>query len=303
VQVTYHGLSEETKQRLGDKVTRVHQHEIVKRGTPGAVPALAVDGPKVGALIFVRGSEATPRNPRAGMRPPSEDGKPQAMTLDERKQRLARRRASHVVQSFVEELRKLTLTMCESIARGLFDRQDATAKRFNPLALLLAFGTPTTADRNDGHEVWATYKALVTEGKDQLFADALYALVKVWIRRLARWHPSTVLEVAEDAWRICLVLGWNWNEFLAQTKAAIPTPKAWADQVEPDADTTPLDEIGVALEIEGNTSSQEEPPFEAQDAGQSSTDASSASEVAPLQTRRSRLRRAKRRKARAAAAA
>jgi hypothetical protein len=52
-----------------------------------------------------------------------------------------------------------------------------------------------------------------------------------------------VVELAEDARRICCVLGWNWFEFELASRQAVPTPKAWRDQVREVA-LVPRDEFG-----------------------------------------------------------
>ncbi len=305
VQVGFQGLSEETKSRLGDRVTQTFGHNIVKRDAPDAVPALAVDGPKAGSLIYVRretNSDDAHSQSKRPKRPLDASGKPMPLTLNERQGRLAKRRAAWLVKAVLEELRTLTTPKCESVARTMQDRTDPTAQRFNSLALLAAFGTMSRADRNDAHAAWDTYKTLLESTSDTLHGAALYELVKVWSQRLARLYPTNVLELAEDARRICCVLGWNWFEFEVNAHRAIPTPKAWAGQVAARA-PVPCDEFGVRIGDQADNTAEkvseeepEEPPFDANEQPQSSQPTSSDSAKARAS---STLTRSSRRKARA----
>jgi ParB/RepB/Spo0J family partition protein len=270
VQIGFDGLGPTLREKFGGRVTQVYQPKVVKATAPGATPAMQIDGPKAGALMHIDFGDATSRNGSAhkAARPRDEQGKPVPMPLPERKARLQKRRDAYLVSKVGESIRALTPEALTKTVANLHARTDEAAKRFDPLALVLAFGTSSRSDRDHDDSPWKRYDQL-RERKGALpLVTALHEVVQVWTRRLGGSDTHFVTEQAQDARRIGELLGIDLKAIEAEAAHAIPTPKSW-DSL---GDKTP------AL--------TEEPPFD--------VTPSTTRPVAPTKT----TRRSKRRKAR-----
>lgn len=116
--------------------------------------------------------------------------------------------------------------------RRMGARTDAAAKRFNPLALVLAFGTSTRADREHDDGPWKRYEELLDCSTDLPVVAALHEVTQVWSRRLGGSDTHHVTEQATDARKVCELLGIDASAIDSEAASAIPTPKSWASLTE-----------------------------------------------------------------------
>ncbi len=165
-------------------------------------------------------------------RPTDADGKPVPLSLTERKVRLQKRCDAFLVQKVGERLWALTPEVLTRTAATMATRTDAAAKRFNPLALVLAFGTSTRADREHDDGPWKRYEELLDRSKDLPVVAALHEVTQVWARRLGGSDKRHVTEQAADARRLCELLGIDAPAIETEAAQAIPTPKSWASLTE-----------------------------------------------------------------------
>jgi hypothetical protein len=241
VQLSYNGLSPKVREAFGDRVTQVYAPKVVKPAAKGATPAMQVDGAKAGSLVHLDFRESVSRNGTLAKpgRPVDADGKAVPLSLAERKARLQKRRDAFLVQKVGESLRAMTPEVLTHTAATMATRTDAVAKRFNPLALVLAFGTSTRADREHDDGPWKRYEELLARSKDLPVVAALNEVAQVWSRRLGGSDTHHVTEQAADARKVCELLGIDVPAIETEAAAAIPTPKSWASLSErslPDAE-------------------------------------------------------------------
>lgn len=245
VQIGYGGRTPLLQEKFGDRLTQVYQPKMVKASAKGATPAMQIDGPKAGTLVHIDFGDSVSRNgthtKRA--RPVDETGKPVPMSLDERKARLRKRRDAFLVTKVAESLKGLTAESLTTTVAALSKRTDDAAKRFDPLALVLAFGTHTRADREHDDGPWKRYEELLDRKQDLPVVTALHEVAQVWGRRLSGSDTHHVTEQAADARKVCELLGIDASGIDAEAEQAIPTPKGWA-----------------ALETESATKKEEPPP-------------------------------------------
>ena len=102
------------------------------------------------------------------------------------------------------------------------------------MPLLTAFGSTKRADYVDGGEAWKEYDSLRESEPNHEAAAALLAVVQVWIKRLNIQGGHTVSAQAEDARRMCQILGVDFLALFTEARTAIPQPKSWASLEEPD---------------------------------------------------------------------
>ena len=168
------------------------------------------------------------------------------MTLAERKDRLQKRRDAHIVKHVDKLLRELTAEKAVEIVSPSSQRtidRAAGAKVFDPAALLVAFGSTKRADFVDGGEAWKQYDSLRGSEPIKEAAAALFAVVQVWIKRLRIQGGHTVSAQAEDARRMCQILGVDFLALFAEARRAIPQPKSWPACREPDPPTMSVEPI------------------------------------------------------------
>lgn len=229
VQVGFSGLSPKVRETFGERVTQVYQPKFVKPTAKAATPAMQVDGPKAGTLVHMDFGESVSRNGTiSSKRPTDETGKPVPLSLAERKARLQKRRDAFLVNKVGESLRGMTPEALNKAAASMATRTDAAAKRFNPLALVLAFGTSTRADREHDDGPWKRYEELLARSKDLPIVAALHEVTQVWSRRLGGSDTHHVTEQAADARKVCELLGLDASAIETEAAQAIPTPKSWA---------------------------------------------------------------------------
>jgi hypothetical protein len=218
----------------------VYAPKLVKPTSKGATPAMQVDGPKAGSLVHLDFGESVSRNgtPAKGARPTDADGKPVPLSLTERKARLQKRRDAFLVQKVGETLRALTPEALTKTTATMATRTDAAAKRFDPLALVLAFGTSTRADREHDDGPWKRYEELLDRSTDLPVVSALQEVAQVWARRLGGADTHHVSEQAADARKVCELLGIDAPAIETEAATAIPTPKSWASLTEESGSVT-----------------------------------------------------------------
>lgn len=239
VQVGFSGLSPKVRETFGERVTQVYHPKFVKPNAKGAIPAMQLDGPKAGSLVHIDFGESVSNNgTTSSKRPTDETGKPVPLSLAERKARLQKRRDAFLVNKVGESLRSLTPEVLTKTAATMATRTDAVAKRFDPLALVLAFGTSTRADREHDDGPWKRYEKLLARSNDLPIVAALHEVTQVWSRRLGGSDSHHVTEQAADARKVCELLGIDAPAIEAEAATAIPTPKSWASLAESsDSDT------------------------------------------------------------------
>lgn len=235
VQVGFDGLGPVLREKFGERVTRVYQPKVVRPSSPGATPVMQIDGPKAGTLMHIDLSHGTLNNGRAPKRtrPVDQHGKPMPMPLAERKARLQKRRDAYLVSKLVETVRGLTPEALSKTVAQIQTRTDAAAKRFDPLALVLAFGTSSRADREHDDGPWRRYEELLDRKSGLPVVTALHEVVQVWTRRLSGSDTHHVTEQAADARRICELLGIDAKAIDTEAAQVIPTPKSWASLSDP----------------------------------------------------------------------
>jgi len=250
-------LSPAIQEAFGDRVERLYAPKLVKAGNPNGVPVMQVDGPKAGKLVFVDMGESVSANGNGrSQRPRGADGNVVPLTMDERRARLQKRRDAFVVKHVHEFLRNLTPGKALEIVSPKTQRRincEAGATVFDPVALLTAFGSTKRADFVDGGEAWKEYDSLRESEPDREAAAALLAVVQVWIKRLNIQGGHTVTAQAEDARRMCQILGVDFLAIFAEARRAIPQPKSWPACSEPDPptiSTEPIDDGGPGFDTE-----------------------------------------------------
>jgi len=233
VQVGFSGLTPKVRETFGERVTQVYHPKFVKPTAKGAVPAMQLDGPKAGTLVHIDFGESVSRNgTTSSKRPTDETGKAVPLTLAERQARLQKRRDAFLVNKVGESLRALSPESLTKTAATLGVRTDAAAKRFNPLALVLAFGTSTRADREHDDGPWKRYEELLDRSTDLPVVAALHEVTQVWSRRLGGSDTHHVTEQAADARKVCELLGIDASAIDSEAAMAIPIPKSWASLTE-----------------------------------------------------------------------
>lgn len=233
VQVGFSGLSPKVRETFGERVTQVYQPKFVKPTGKGATPAMQLDGPKAGTLVHIDFGESVSKNgTTSSKRPTDETGKPVPLSMVERKARLKKRRDAFLVNKVGESLRGLTPEVLTKTAATMATRTDAAAKRFDPLALVLAFGTSTRADREHDDGPWKRYEELLDRSTNLPVVAALHEVSQVWSRRLGGSDTHHVIEQAADARKVCELLGIDASAIDSEAATAIPTPKSWASLTE-----------------------------------------------------------------------
>lgn len=245
VQLGYDRLQPRLQEKFGDRLTHVYNPKFVKPTAEGATPVMQVDGPKAGRLVHiaVESSINGALNRRKVERPRGPDGKPAPMPLSERKARLQKRRDAFLVQKVGEQLRSMTETDLTTLAGKFGARTDKAARRFNPLALVRAFGTSSRADRDHDDGPWKRYEELIDRKGEVPLVAALHEVVQVWVRRLGGSDTHHTTEQAADARKVCELLGIDSAGIETEAAQVIPTPKGWAS-------------------LEGGPKVVEEPPFD-----------------------------------------
>lgn len=233
VQVGFSGLSPRVRETFGERLTQVYHPKFVKPTAKGAIPAMQLDGPKAGSLVHIDFGESVSKNgTNSSKRSTDETGKPVPLTLAERQARLQKRRDAFLVNKVGESLRAFTPEVLTKTAATIATRTDSAAKRFNPLALVLAFGTSTRADREHDDGPWKRYEELLARSKDLPIVSALHEVTQVWSRRLGGSDTHHVTEQAADARKVCELLGIDASSIDSEAAIAIPTPKSWASLAE-----------------------------------------------------------------------
>lgn len=226
------------QEAFGDRIERMYAPRLVKASKPNAVPVMQVDGPKAGKLVFIDMGESVSANGSGRtQRPRGADGKVIPLTLTERRERLQKRRDAFVVKHVREFVCNLTPEKAMEIVSPWTQRRtngEAGATVFDAVALLTAFGSTKRADYVDGGEAWKEYDSLRESEMNREAAAALLAVAQVWIKRLNIQGSHTVGVQAEDARRMCQILGADFLAIFTEARRAIPQPKSWADHDEPD---------------------------------------------------------------------
>ena len=230
VQIGYDGLSPQVREKFASRVTQVYAPKFVKHKAKGATPAMQLDGPKAGALVHIDFGDSVSRNgtQKSSKRATDESGKVVPLTLAERQARLQKRRDAFLVTKVRESLQAVTHESLVATVAKIRTRADTAARTFDPLALVLAFGTSTRADYVQHHDdPWKRYEGLHDRTADLPVIAALREVAQVWTRRLSGSDKHHVTEQAADAKRVCELLGLDAVGIEIEAKRVIPTPKSW----------------------------------------------------------------------------
>lgn len=291
VQIGSQHIGATTVQAVGDRTTRLYQLRVVKKSDPAGTPIMQIDGPMAGVLMHADLGDKPPARRGAAREgdTTSTDGTARVggpMTLAERQDRLARRRQAFVVKKVEALLREFTLDSCRSVVEAMPTRTDAAASAFDPLALLLSFGTTTRSDRSHDEEAWERYTTRCGHTSTERATEALHEVVQIWSRRLAGTDLKSAPRQARDAGLITTILAIDIAAIEREAEREIPEPRSWQAlrEAEPhtDADqaTPEGSEVGDESSSEDAAPPHDEPPKSA----------------TALPARRKRSRRSKRRR-------
>lgn len=226
VQIGSGSMSPTARETFGERVQRVYAPTFLKPSDPNAVPAMQVDGPKAGKLVYLDGGSRTdaPDRKRGGPRPKAEK-KP--ATLDDRRARHHKRRQAFVVKQVDVRLRALSVEEVGQMLGARAGDSTGNACSLEPASLLLAFGTSGRADRGYHEDPWDRYDRLRQEQDDSRTAAAVHDVVQIWVRRLTMHDSSRVEFQASEARRMCEILGIDFAAIEAEAVHALPQPKSW----------------------------------------------------------------------------
>lgn len=201
-----------------DGVLGPWQYEVVKKSDKGAVPAVVVNGPGLGKLLWVipdRGAETA----AAGA---SVEAGTKVKTLKDKRRELDSKR----------------------IAWAMGQVSEALGRRQPPpladlLALLAVYGTREKREHWSSHlqpelgdKVWMAGHAFIS-GAQSLVRGRLWDLVLPVMRK--RLEVLKVTDVPTDQekeaeWLCGFAAGPDWTSLVASSGEAIPEPKSWAKQ-------------------------------------------------------------------------
>jgi ParB/RepB/Spo0J family partition protein len=232
VQIGVGSAHSAVEQALGDRIERIYGARFVKAGHAHAVPVMQIDGPRAGRLAFLDMGSSGSNGNGCPKRPRDVNGKPVPLNLDERRERLQRRRDAFVVRHVHEFLRNLTSTQANEIVSSWTQHKLGNETAYVLTALLNAFGTTKRADYVDRGEGWEEYDRLVLADVTQQGVAALMAVAQVWMRRLNLQGGHMVHAQTEDAKRMCPFLGLDFVSIQEEAGRAIPQPKSWPSEPE-----------------------------------------------------------------------
>jgi ParB/RepB/Spo0J family partition protein len=227
VQVTYPRMPPETHKAFADRVFRAYQPTFAKPNQANATPAMPIDGPKAGQLVYLTLGHTEPKKHGNG-RAKGKSGKVVPQTMAERRAGLQRRRQAFVVKRVEGILKGLSDDDLGKIARRV--ESEERPKDQTPvdwLALLLAFGTSTREDRHSDTDAWPTYDRLRSRPATVRAIKALRELIPIWARRLSGTDGSIAASQAADGKRMCELLGIDIAAIEREAAVSIPEPKSW----------------------------------------------------------------------------
>ena len=255
VQVGYQKIGNATTQAVGDRVTRLYQLRVVKKSDPCGTPIMQIDGPKAGALLHADLGDKTERNgTHATAASATEGGQPGrgTLTLAEREDRLSRRRQAFVVKRVEAMLREFTAEAARKVMGDMATRSDEAARLFDPLSLLLSFGTTTRFDRCHDEEAWEQFHKRCANDPTDRAVEALMEVVQIWARRLSGTDLKTARAQARDAGSIAAILAIDIAAIEMEAEREIPEPSSWKAlreqqaPAEADKSDTPETEVPVS---------------------------------------------------------
>jgi len=293
VQVGYQKIGNATTQAVGDRVTRLYQLRVVKKSDPCGTPIMQIDGPKAGALLHADLGDKTERNgTHATAASATEGGQPGrgTLTLAEREDRLSRRRQAFVVKRVEAMLREFTAEAARKVMGDMATRSDEAARLFDPLSLLLSFGTTTRFDRCHDEEAWEQFHKRCANDPTDRAVEALMEVVQIWARRLSGTDLKTARAQARDAGSIAAILAIDIAAIEMEAEREIPEPSSWKA----------LREQQAPAEADKSDTPETEVPVSSDDSESVSLPASDDHDDQPRPTRskRSRRKRGKRSRSR-----
>lgn len=225
VQIGGGSISHAARETFGERVQRVYAPTFVKPSDPNAVPAMQVDGPKAGKLVYLDGGTHT-GDAGSGRRGKGPQAEKKPATLDDRRARHHKRRQAFVVKQVDTRLRALS---AEDVGRMLAAKQGRSNGDgvLEVTSLLLAFGTSGRADRGYHEDPWDRYDRLRTESHEYRGAAGVHDVVQIWVRRLTMHDSNRVEFQAVEARRMCEILGIDFSAIEAEAIQALPQPKSW----------------------------------------------------------------------------
>lgn len=227
---------------FANRAQRIYAPRLVKGNTPGAIPVMPVDGPRVGKLMFLspRDQETSASHGGKGHDRNSDD-KAGPLTLEERRARLGKRRQAFIVKRVEGMLRELEPNTLERLFMPEEGRPPVELT-FDPLVLTTAFGTSQRFDSLHLGDAWTEYDRLREEPVARRFAAMLAAVIPIWVRRLTVHTQEHVHVQVVEAERVCDVLRIDFPAITREAVEAIPEPKAWRKLAAIDATELESDE-------------------------------------------------------------
>jgi hypothetical protein len=191
---------------------------------------MQIDGPKAGALLHADLGDKTQRNgTHATAASATEGGQPGrgTLTLAEREDRLSRRRQAFVVKRVEAMLREFTAEAAQKVMGDMAVRSDEAARSFDPLSLLLSFGTTTRFDRCHDEEAWEHFHKRCANDPTDRAVEALMEVVQIWARRLSGTDLKTARAQARVAGSIAAILAIDLAAIELEAEREIPEPSSW----------------------------------------------------------------------------
>ena len=228
---------------FGKTAVESWHYDAVKKGTPGAVPALFVSGGSTGRERWVKPTGQATRGSSA--RAKGANGKPSPVPLKERRAKLQRRRDALVLKRVQEKLDSYTPDEA---------RQRVAGRRNLVASLAVAFGIDEgaawAATDCDGdprcfpYTPWQLYDELQAakgEGQDMWLGAVLLGVCAIWANRLSPQVGRDSAngrfdELLTEAGRMCEILGFDFDGIVKEVAAELPEPAAWSKL---EADGTP----------------------------------------------------------------
>lgn len=204
-----------------------NDYEEVKKNTPGAKPAILVDGNGTGQVRWVKLNKEASKHSSARSKDPK-TGKPQAASKKERYEKLQRRRNAHVIEA-IQVILKSDLFPIAKDARN-FPVMANNAEKI--AALAAAFGIKPIIEWDTKHgyinnDPWKKYEAVLAD-KARFIYHVWDGMRLIFRERLNFSDGHQATRKIPEAKKILALLELEFEPFMKAAEAEIPVPKSWA---------------------------------------------------------------------------
>jgi len=222
------------KQTFGEDVKENYEVTKAKKGTPGAVPAVNVSGPRVGKVSWVLTRGGGGSSTQSGRAP---------KTLAEKRKELESKRWAWVIDTLKERLAATEWPKVMINGSPLREWGDNLWTHVL-LKLVGAFGCRAEFQW-EGDATWASgkpWEALERAIKTPVseVEQVMWGAVKLEIAKQLQYYQKTdVREVdRENARRVCELIGADCDALLEEAVVAVPEPKSWGKAEKPKEKTS-----------------------------------------------------------------